>query len=114
MFAGSECGIRCSRFPSGSGGLLVLYSQDSTETMDLSIIIVNWNSVGFLAQCISSIYSQTYNLEFEVLVVDNASYDGSTELIDDVFQQVRFIQARENLGFGKAKAFPFYSCSGRN
>lgn len=78
-----------------------MYAQDSKETMDLSIVIVNWNSVGFLTQCISSIYSQTYNLEFEVLVVDNASYDGSVELIGNVFPQVRFIQARENLGFGK-------------
>ena len=82
--------------------------------MDLSIIIVNWNSARFTMQCISSIYSQTHNLEFEVLVVDNASYDRSAELIGNAFPQVRFIQACENLGFGKANNLGFQYCSGRN
>jgi len=82
--------------------------------MDLSVIIVNWNSVDFIAQCISSIYAHTSNLEFEVLVVDNASYDGSAELMGRLFPQARFIQALENLGFGRANNLGFQHCRGRN
>jgi hypothetical protein len=82
--------------------------------MDLSIIIVNWNSARFTLQCVSSIYAQTHNLEFEVLVVDNGSYDGAAELVGEGFPQVRFIQAGENLGFGRANNLGFQNSCGRN
>jgi GT2 family glycosyltransferase len=82
--------------------------------MDLSIIIVNWNSVGFITQCVSSIYSETSNLQYEIVVVDNASYDGSAELLGRLFPQVRFIQAAENLGFGRANNLGFHHSTGRN
>ncbi len=82
--------------------------------MDLSIIIVNWNSSHYITPCVSSIQAQTHNLEFEVLVVDNASYDGAAELLGKMFPQARFIQAGENLGFGNANNLGFQNCSGRN
>ena len=44
---------------------------------DVSIIIVNYNSGDCLRQCIESIYAQTQNIEFEIIVVDNASADSS-------------------------------------
>ncbi len=43
---------------------------------DLSIVIVNWKSAAFTRKCLATIYANTEGLNFEVLVIDNASYDG--------------------------------------
>ncbi len=83
------------------------------ETMDLSIIIVNWNSAGFATQCLSSIYSQTHDLGFEVLVVDNASTDDSCWVIQDRCPSVTLIRSPQNLGFARANNLGFQNSSGR-
>ncbi|MBU1179339.1 glycosyltransferase, partial [Patescibacteria group bacterium] len=49
--------------------------------MDLSIIIVNWNTKQLLDNCLASIYRETQNIFFEIFVVDNASSDGSAEMV---------------------------------
>lgn len=66
----------------------------------ISIIIVNWNSKKFLEDCISSIRKFTLNTNYEIIIVDNASYDGSEEFSDGV--TVKFIQLDKNMGFSKA------------
>src|SRR5208283_3307708 len=81
--------------------------------MDLSIIIVNWNSAAFATACISSIYSQTRNLDFEVLVVDNASTDDSCAVIQDRCPSVKLIRSPQNLGFAGANNRGFQNSSGR-
>lgn len=70
--------------------------------MDVSIIIVNWNTKKLLKDCLTSIYEQTGNLGYEVLVVDNCSSDGSTEMVKADFPQVILIQNKENRGFAAA------------
>ena len=70
--------------------------------MDVSIIIVNWNSVAFLRKCLASIYRNSAGLDVEVIIVDNASYDGSHEVVANEFPQATFIQSQDNLGFAKA------------
>ncbi|MBE0540481.1 MAG: glycosyltransferase family 2 protein [Verrucomicrobia bacterium] len=70
--------------------------------MDLSVIIVNWNSREYLRKCVASIVAQTHGLEYEIIVIDSASYDGSDQMLRDEYPQVRFIQSRENLGFARA------------
>lgn len=70
--------------------------------MDISIIIVNYNTKDLLANCIKSIYKYTQEVEFEIIVVDNASVDGSQEYIKSCFSQVVFVESKENLGFGRA------------
>jgi hypothetical protein len=70
--------------------------------MDLSIIIINWNSVEYLRKCLSSVYSQNMSINYEIIVVDNASYDGSFEMVSNEFPSVKFIQSKENIGFGRA------------
>jgi GT2 family glycosyltransferase len=72
------------------------------EPLDLSIIIVNWNTRDLLAQCLRSIYDTVSNLSFEVIVVDNASTDGSQEMVWQEFPNVSLIANTENLGFAKA------------
>jgi len=81
---------------------------------DLSIIIINWNSVEYLKKCLHSIYSRTNNLSFEVIVVDNASHDGCDEFIRNEFLQVKFIQSDENIGFARANNLGYEYSSGRN
>ena len=50
--------------------------------MDLSIIIVNWNSLEYLGPCLRSIYTQVHGLSFEVIVVDNASSKGDLDALN--------------------------------
>ncbi len=91
-------------------------SSDSQipDQPDLSIIIVNWNSAAFLRKCLQSIYANTHGISFEVVVVDNASFDGSDDLVQRQFPQVRFIQSQENLGFARANNRAFKHARGRN
>lgn len=69
--------------------------------LDLTVSIVNWNTKNFLKACLESIFSQTEGLNYEVWVVDNGSSDGSTEMIEREFPQVRLIKNCINLGFTK-------------
>jgi GT2 family glycosyltransferase len=86
----------------------------TNPAMDLSILIVNWNSAHYLRPCLSSVYQETKGISFEVVVLDNASYDGSERLIKEEFPQAIFIQGTENLGFTKGNNFAYpYTC-GRN
>lgn len=70
--------------------------------MELSVIIVNYNVKHFLDQCLQSVYSSTGSFEYEVIVVDNASYDSSCMLVKQQFPQVQLIENTQNLGFAKA------------
>ncbi len=60
--------------------------------MDVSIVIVNLNSRQLLEDCLRSIYQQTTEISFEVIVVDNASTDGSVKMVKHQFPQVRLIE----------------------
>ena len=68
----------------------------------LSVIIVNYNVKYFLEQCLHSVLKAVAGIEAEVLVVDNASTDGSMAYLQPLFTQVRFIASTTNMGFGKA------------
>ena len=70
--------------------------------MKLSIIIVSWNTVDLLAQCLESIYAYPPDGEFEVLVVDNASTDNSVQLVGEQFPQVKLFENKVNVGFAGA------------
>lgn len=71
----------------------------------LSIIIVSWNTRDLLAQCLRSVQVNLASVtprEAEILVVDNASVDGSAQMIQEHFPWVHLIQNQENVGFAKA------------
>ena len=70
--------------------------------MDLSIIIVNWNTKELLVQCLESLFRKNQNIEMEILVVDNGSIDGSVAAIREKFPAVRVIENQVNLGFARA------------
>ncbi|GHT02024.1 hypothetical protein AGMMS49525_04600 [Bacteroidia bacterium] len=68
----------------------------------LSVIIVNYNVKLFLEQCLNSVLASSMIADMEVIVVDNASMDGSQDYLPPLFPQVRFVFSPENLGFAKA------------
>lgn len=70
--------------------------------MDVSVIIVNYNTKDLIINCLQSIYDQTGQVDYEIIVVDNASVDGSVAAIKNKFPKVILLESPENLGFGKA------------
>ena len=70
--------------------------------IDVSIIIVNWNTRDVLRGCLNSVYVQTKDITFEVIVADNASSDDSAGMVKNEFPQVILIENKENRGFAAA------------
>lgn len=70
--------------------------------MELSIVIINWNVKEALKNCLTSIYNNSKNVQLEILVVDNASSDGSGDMVKKFFPKTNLIENTENLGFPKA------------
>lgn len=70
--------------------------------LDWSIIIVNWNTRKRLRECLRSVFASDGITNFEVFVVDNASSDGSAEMVEKEFSQAQLIKNKINLGFAAA------------
>lgn len=70
--------------------------------MDLSVLIVSYNTRELTLACLRSLYAETHGLGFEVIVADNASSDGSAPAIAAEFPTVRLIARQDNLGFARA------------
>jgi len=73
-----------------------------TAAVDVSIVIVNWNSMAYVRECVASILEHTRRVRYEIIVVDSGSFDGCGEMLKDRFPQVRFLQCPDNVGFGRA------------
>jgi GT2 family glycosyltransferase len=80
---------------------------------DLSVVIVSFNTLGVLRECLHSVYRELGPLHAQVIVVDNASTDGSPEAIEQEFPGVELIRSEINLGFGRANNLGFERASGR-
>lgn len=70
--------------------------------IDVSVIIVSWNTKDILQGCLRSVYKQTQDISFEVIVVDNASSDDSAMMVKEKFPKVILIENTENRGFAAA------------
>ncbi len=70
--------------------------------MKISIVIVSWNVKNLLKRCLESIFVYSKNIELEIIVVDNASQDGTADMVKKEFTKVRLIENNKNLGFAKA------------
>jgi GT2 family glycosyltransferase len=81
--------------------------------IDLSIIIVNWNTKQLLLNCIASIYRTVHRPSFEIIVVDNNSTDGSVEAVAKAYPEVNVIANAANLGFARANNAALRRMSGR-
>ena len=80
--------------------------------MKLSIIIVNFNGGRVLSTCLSSVFRETIDLPFEVILVDNNSTDGSVEAVETGFPAVRIIRNGENRGFAAANNIAIQDVTG--
>jgi N-acetylglucosaminyl-diphospho-decaprenol L-rhamnosyltransferase len=81
--------------------------------LDLSIIIVNWNTRDLLIQCLRSIYETINTLSFEVIVVDNASTDDSVAVTRERFPHVKILENQDNVGFARANNQATLASQGR-
>ncbi len=68
----------------------------------LSIIIITWNSEEFIEKCLKSIFDTKGSIDLEVIVVDNASQDTTTKIIERFKPEVRLISNQQNQGYAKA------------
>lgn len=82
--------------------------------MDVSVIIVNYNTCELLDNCLEAIRNHTHDVEYEVIVVDNASTDKSRDMIYEKYPWVSFVESDKNLGFGQANNLGFKYSIGRN
>jgi GT2 family glycosyltransferase len=79
--------------------------------LDISIVIVSWNTRELLRDCLRSVFDHANELALEVFIVDNNSKDGSAEMVRQSFPQVRLIQNDHNVGFAAANNQAFPKCS---
>lgn len=84
------------------------------QTTDLSIIIVSWNVCDLLRKCLQSIEQGKGNLRVEVIVVDNASFDGSQDMVRDEFPTVNLDAQSENVGFPRGNNLGLKVANGRH
>lgn len=82
--------------------------------LDLSVVIVNWNTRDLLRNCLNSIYKNIRDIKYEVIVIDNFSTDGSVDMLKSDFPQVNLIANNENVGFGRANNQGFKISKGRH
>ena len=69
--------------------------------LKLSVVIICWNDCKVIGDCLRSLYERTHSVDFEVIVSDNNSADGSVQFIQESFPAVRIVQNGVNLGFAK-------------
>lgn len=81
--------------------------------MDISVVIVGWNAKRYLQLCLQSLADAPPRRSMEVIVVDNASEDGSAEMIESQFPNVKLIRSPENLGFSRGNNVGIRQCQGR-
>jgi GT2 family glycosyltransferase len=82
-------------------------------SLDISVVIVGWNAKHYLELCLESLAKAPPRRSMEVLVVDNASTDGSAEMIEAKFPWVKLVKSSENLGFSKGNNVAIRQCQGR-
>lgn len=79
---------------------------------EVSIIIVTYNTLRMTHKCIESIRKNTHDIDYEIILVDNASKDGSKEFFE-VYEGITYIYSDSNLGFGKANNLGFTQAKGK-
>lgn len=84
------------------------------ESIDLSVVVVAYNSINDLPHCIDSIAAAAHGVTYEILVVDNASCDGSADWLRQHCPQVSLLASRQNLGFAAGNNLAFQHARGRH
>ncbi len=84
----------------------------TTENLLASVVVLNWNGRHFLADCLTSLRQQTLR-DYEVIVVDNGSTDGSRTYVQETFPEMRVIALPENRGFSAGNNVGIRAARGR-
>lgn len=108
--AGDICRIILPEFRERAAAEL---ARSGKKRCDVSVIIVNYNTRVLLRGCLASIFEMSSGLDFEVIVSDNGSVDGSAEMVRKDFPQVLLVENRANLGFGAANNRALDRASGK-
>jgi len=80
---------------------------------DVSVIVISWNTRELLEKCLGSVYERTAGIGFEIIVVDNASTDGSADMVREKYPQAMLLVNAENRGFVTANNQAFEIAHGR-
>jgi N-acetylglucosaminyl-diphospho-decaprenol L-rhamnosyltransferase len=81
-------------------------------SVDVTILIVNYNTLAMLRDCLNSIKEHVKGMSYEIIVVDNASKDGSADMLSTEFPEVRLIASQINHGFAKGNNVGMEQASG--
>lgn len=81
--------------------------------MDVSVILVNYNTSKLTQAAIRSVYEKTENVKYEIIVVDNASIDNSVDDIKLAYPSVKVIVNKKNIGFGRANNLAMSQAKGK-
>jgi hypothetical protein len=100
---------------------MITASRTTQETLadskvcmtDLSIVIVSWNTKKYMEECLTSLSTIDGNLSAEIIVVDNASADGTPEMIRTQFPNVKLIETGANLGFARGNNVGIKEATGK-
>ncbi len=84
----------------------------TTDSIELSVIIINYNTRDYLTKCLESVLNQK-GAAFEIIVVDNSSTDGSSQMLKNKFPQVQLIANANNVGFAAANNQALIICRGQ-
>ena len=87
--------------------------KSTKPELDVSVIIISFNTLAVLEECLHSVRLETAAMRAEILVVDNASKDGSPHMVEQLFPEVNLIRSEVNLGFGAANNVALQQASGR-
>lgn len=91
----------------------VIPQFDRTSSIDLSIVIISYNTLEMTRECLTSVAQHCSGIEVQTIVVDNNSQDGSISMIKTEFPEVILIENSENRGFAAANNQGFDYCQGR-
>lgn len=80
--------------------------------MDISIIIINYNTFQLTNNCIKSVIEKTKGISYEIILVDNASTECDADEFKKLFPQINLIKSKENLGFSKGNNFGISQAKG--
>lgn len=75
--------------------------MNNINSIQVSVIIVNYNTLKMTSECVGSVCEKTKDITFEIILIDNASKDGSKEFFEKD-SRVRYVYSAENMGFGRA------------
>ncbi|WP_162051737.1 glycosyltransferase family 2 protein [Pontibacter pamirensis] len=81
--------------------------------VDISVIILNYNTFQLTCECIASVYEQTNGISFEIIIVDNGSKECNPDLFKGAFPAVKLIKNNTNVGFAKGNNIGLQHASGK-